>query len=436
MKAFSALIILISCIFMTLAHAGFVVGNGGDALLCKKSLDNPLDGTYALDYILTLTDKAEAEGLSPVSSWKDSSERLQRVLTEKVPTLAPYFKEFTETVFNRDYSKTKVWEPTPFGLRDLEDENITSLIPQNCKTEGKTQLIQAVIREFQNYSGTQRGHIIYKYDPEVVKSLDQKSPLQLSFLMVHEWLWDLSQNVNRNRRINRFLHSQEIETMSSEDVIKSLQGMGLTIPGVQSDLFAEESCQGTRLTMKDLTEHYPQYAVLANWGQIRIERRERQLTCPEGDCVGQWRKPLGPAPVLENFPFFLSPSWDGGPGAFPLKIVSPGYMSSTGRSVRYGSGQIACRFIQDSEQNIECKIMEPEFAYPLLNISGFEVPLEKLPLLKGVLTTECFRLKATSNYDVEYVDFRHRPGESITMGQETVLYLRAAGGMFIKPWPN
>lgn len=433
MKAFSALIILISSLSMAPAHAGFVVGNGGDAIVCKKAPDNSLNGTYALDYVITLTDKLGTEGLSPVSSWKDSSERLLRVLTEKVPTLVPYFKEFTETVFNRDYSKTKVWEPSPFGLRDLDDESITSLIPQNCKTESKTQLIQAVIREFQNYSGTQRGHIVYKYDPEVVQSLDQKSPLQLSFLMVHEWLWDLSQNVNRNRRINRFLHSQEIETMSSEDVIKSLQGMGLAIPGVQSDLFAEDSCQGTRLTMKDLTDYYPQYAMLANWGQIRIERRERQLDCPEANCVGQWRKPSISSPILEDFPLFLSPSWDYGPGEFPLKIVSPSYMTSTGRSVRHGSGQIACRFIQDPEQNIECKIIEPDFAYPLLNISGFEGPLEKLPLLKGVLTTECFRLKATSNYNIDYLDFYGGHRGAITVEQETVLYLRAKDGMFMKP---
>ncbi|HEY8269762.1 MAG TPA: hypothetical protein VIG33_02660, partial [Pseudobdellovibrionaceae bacterium] len=363
----------------------------------------------------------------------NSSERILKILQDKAPTLAPYFKDFRDLVFNTDYSKTKVWESTPFGLVELDDQNITSLIPENCKKEGKTQLIQAVIREFQSFSGADIGHIIYKFDPKIVDSLDKKSPLQLSFLMVHEWLWDLSQNVDRNRRINRFLHSREIESMSSEKVIKTLQGMGLTIPDVQADLFDDQVCQGTPMTAQDLDTHYPGAYVLASWGQISIQQRQRVLNCPAPlkNCDTAWKDMVNSNLLFQdNYKYFLSPTWVDNNRKFPLKIISPQYMNHIGQSVRYDRGQFACRFTEDPKQNIECKIIDPIFYSPLFGSSP--EPFQEMPLLKGILTTECFRLKATGNTKIEIFG-NVQSGEGQVRETETVFYLRAKDGVFLKP---
>jgi len=434
MKSFLMLSIL-SLIFVSSAEARFVVGNGGDAIQCQPSNDNKLNGAYSLDYIVTLANAQGDDGLTPVSSWKDSAERIYNLLLVKTPTLAPYFREFRETVFNKDYTKTKIWEPTPFGLVEIDDQNITSLIPANCHKDGKVQITQAVIRQFSEFSGTDKGHIIYKYDPAIVASLDQKSPLQLSMLMVHEWLWDLSQNVDRNRRINRFLHSREIETMAPEAVIDSLKGMGLSIPGVQSDIFDERICQGEPMKAKDFNEYYPGGFVLANWGALQIEKRERQLNCPAfmKACNLTWRTPSFPSDIFTQFRFSLSPNWTDGNRDYPLKILSPEYFTKNGGFFLPGRGQISCRFVEDPQFNIECKLDDPTLYYPLFSeATGIESKKWMSATLKATLTTECFRMRAVGMRDD---DIYTTGGESGPLQNEieTVFYLRANNGVFLKP---
>lgn len=411
--------------------ARFVVGNGGDAILCAVNSDNKLSGYYSLDYVLTLVNRHGDDGLAPVSSWQNSAERIYNLLLEKTPSLAPYFREFRENVFNKDYTKTKVWEPTPFGLVELDDQNITSIIPENCKKDGKTQITQTVIREFQIFSGVKKGYVIYKYDPEMVASLDKNSPLQLSMLLVHEWLWDLSQNVERNRRVNRFLHSKEIESMSSEAVIDSLKNMGLFIPDRQADIFDDRICQGTPITAKDFNEYYPKPFTLSNWGALSIGERQREVICPQNmiSCNSTWKKSIIPS-VLTDHPFFLSPSWKTD-RSYPLKIISPQYLQSIGRSVQYGVGQIACRFINDSQQNLECKVQDTKFYYPLFNqssaVADFQDPSF---IMKATLTTECFRLKVTSYIQIQSVS--HEGNAELKLEKESVFYLRAPDNLFLR----
>lgn len=418
-----------------MASARFVVGNGGDAIFCQKSADNKLDGYYALDYVVTLASKTGDDGLTNVASWDKSSERIYNLLLVKAPTMAPYFKEFRETVFNKDYSKTKVWEPTPFGLMDLDDQNITSLIPENCKKDGKVQITQAVIRQFENYSGTERGHTIYKYDPDIVSSLDKKSPLQLSFLMVHEWLWDLSQNVDRNRRINRFLHSKEIESMPPEVVVNNLKGMGLIIPNVQAELFDDNICQGEPMKESDFNEHYPGGFVMANWGTVKIEQRQRQISCPSVmiGCDTTWKPLSFPSDVFTKFRFSLSPNWVDNNRQYPLKILSPDFFGAHGGHFMQGYGQLSCRFVKDATQNLECKIDDSNLYYPIFgNISDPDGKDAQSVVMKALLTTECFRLKARGHISSDVVGPDGRGGEFV-MEQETVFYLHAADGIFLKP---
>ena len=110
----------------------------------------------------------------------------------------------------------------------LNDQKIVTLIPTNCRQNGKVQIVQAVIRQESKFTGRPPGDLVYRFVPAVLDELESKAPMQLSFLLVHEWLWDVSKNVDRNRRINRFLHSEALEHLSAEAVQAQLAGLGLT----------------------------------------------------------------------------------------------------------------------------------------------------------------------------------------------------------------
>jgi hypothetical protein len=208
----------------SLAHAvsGNGVNNGGDAIQCRAGTANRLAGTYSLDYLLTLPSFSSPDReLAAVSSWGQSAERIYRLLLEKVPPAARGFDEFRQTAFNTDdYTKHRLWEPSDFGLVVLKDEKIGRAIPYNCKSGGKTMIVQAVLRLGKEFSGTDT--IIYKYVPEVVERLEHDDPLQLSFLMVHEWLWDLNDDVEENRAANRLLHSRRFEMLSPDEAAAAL----------------------------------------------------------------------------------------------------------------------------------------------------------------------------------------------------------------------
>lgn len=401
------LLILFTIMFSnTTFAAGIYVGNGGDGIYCKATTANGLKGYYALDYILTLSALSGDDGLAQVTSWQNSANRIFKILTDKVPSLAASFKEFSRLVYNTSYAEMRVWEPAPFGLNQLNDQRITSLIPDNCKADdGTYQVVQAVIRQYEGFSGTQTGHYIYKYFPKLLSDLDKQAPIQLSFLLIHEWLWDVSSNVDRNRRINRFLHSRAIEGMQPSEVVANLKGMGLYLPDKPADAFDPDSCQGYPLTEADLFSKYSGQAVLANMGQLKIDRRERMSECAQNEigCNPNWKNPAFKSRLLEEYRFFLSPAWEWDTKNYPIKIISPDLITKSGRPVKAVAAQIYCRFIDGKELNLECKLMDVDMGYPL-GLSLRNTPLNQWPIFSGKLTQECFRVSIPGHYTMELFD--------------------------------
>lgn len=395
----------VTAFFISLnAQAGVHIGNGGDGIICKPSPDNDLNGTYALDYVLTRTVVRGDDGLAAVKSWQDSAKRILALLTKNVPTLAPSFQEFTKLVYNTDYSQMRVWESAPYGLVDLNDQKITSLIPPNCVAPGgKVQVIQAVIRLYQSFSGAKPGYFVYKYFPQIVADLDLQAPIQLSFLMVHEWLWDHSTNVDRNRRINRFLHSREIETLTPVQVTAALQGMGLAIPGTQASPFDPASCQGYPLVEKDVFDRYGTSHVMANLGQLTVSVREKEVSCDgtSPSCNPAWRNPTFTPLTLTDNRFFLSPSYTASSQTHPLKWVSPEILQKSMIPITPGNGQVSCKFIQPTAQdprNLECKVTDHEMIYPLFRLQSSTTPVASAPTFKGLITEECSRFETLGVY--------------------------------------
>lgn len=235
-----AVTVLATLLFNAPAHGrgGTDIGNGGDLVKCVPYNANDLFGLYSLDYLVFSRESGASEP-PEVKSWEESIFGIRRALIDKVPELLPVFDEFVNNILNQDHSRRQVWEPTDYSLIEINDEQlpVAVKIPVNCRDNGKIQIVQAVIRQHQQFSGAPA--IVYKYMPKVFDKIAAERPLQLSFLLVHEFLWSISDNVDRNRRINWFFHSREFQQMSRTDVLDRLLGMGLDVRLVPRILDAE-----------------------------------------------------------------------------------------------------------------------------------------------------------------------------------------------------
>jgi hypothetical protein len=265
---------------------GVIVGNGGDVLRCGS------DGLFSLDYLLTEGSRVTPSNLPAPQTVQQSLNRIEWLLAQKVPTLLASFREHVRLLKNHDFTQTAVWEEAANGLINIQDEEIVNLLPANClNTEGKAELIQAIIREFWVFSGRPEGKTLFKYVPQIYAELETQKPLQLSFLLVHEWLWSISQNVDRNRRVGHFLHSNAFEQMSPAQVIAQLQGMGLLIPGVAEDVFSTQNCQGPLLDVDRLKNWRRGFDGVISLPKVSI----RSHNCTQNESCSPWETRAHPA---------------------------------------------------------------------------------------------------------------------------------------------
>ncbi len=248
------------------AIAGVTVGNGGDAVRCEVSDNSSYAGYYSFDYLMTL--REDNSDLQELATWGDQRERLLGLFEQKYPDLERFFRDFLARIPGEDavppeqiYLQERLWLEAIYGLVDLEDEQAIRKLPPNCYKKGAEknhlEVLQAVIRQ-KNESAT-----IYNYDPEVLRQLRYR-PLQYSFLIVHEWLWDFVEDPEALRRINRFLHSAQAETLSKVDFQNSLKNLGLSLhprkfvpvcqrtPGIQESIVLALKAPCELLTEGDL----------------------------------------------------------------------------------------------------------------------------------------------------------------------------------------
>lgn len=220
--------LLICALMSSFAHAGTRDAGGGDAILCQ---DGKL---YAWDYIQT---KPAENDIDPeILKAKSSSEILAIIYKRLLPLnpfLADSFADFMKR--NEDPLKPKekrVWISGVNPLIDLNDETFRR-IPRSCtgqldKAKIKDHLRQGVIRT--KKAGTD--FIIYEYDSEVFSLLEANSPVQLSFLLVHEWLRDYTDSPLSLMRAGRLLHSKSLTTTTSNQLNRALLQFGVRTPHV------------------------------------------------------------------------------------------------------------------------------------------------------------------------------------------------------------
>lgn len=197
--------------------------NGGDSLRCMASVENAFEGIYVLDYLVGATASEDAvAGLAD-----DSLNEIAEWLSRTVPALGMEFNLFVTDATNQIgihpiLSSDHVWRPRQLGLNNINDEVLVSPLPRNCHAaDGTIALQQTVVREW--VPGV-RG-LVFNYDQDAVNALTNAEH-QLSFLLVHEWLWTHADNADVIRNLNWFIHSRRSRELSTIDVTYTLASLG------------------------------------------------------------------------------------------------------------------------------------------------------------------------------------------------------------------
>ena len=192
---------------------GSTVGKGGDTIKCDPSSLNDFSGHYTLDYLLE--SNSGAYQTAPNLNFEILKNKLTRYFGANHPELAKSLDNYSQSLFKKDASLGRIWTKTETKLFDIKDEEIIKRIPENCLEleAGKfvLKLQQTVIRQsFKDF-------IEYNYDESILLEQRKNNPLQYSFFLVHEWLWDFTRNIEAVRKLNWILHSSKLEAVSADE---------------------------------------------------------------------------------------------------------------------------------------------------------------------------------------------------------------------------
>lgn len=191
---------------------GSLIGNGGNTVMCRYEAGAEFQGFFTLDYLLDFRQSGPYSQTVPVASWEDSRARIAQGLARLSPVLAKSFQEYAENILSDHVSLGRRWMPWDLTGTLIDDQEITQRLPANCYLDPKTlDLRQTVVRRY-GYDKVE-----YLYQQDILENLRLHNPLQFSFFMVHEWLWDFTQDVRSLRRLNWILHSEEFATLKTSD---------------------------------------------------------------------------------------------------------------------------------------------------------------------------------------------------------------------------
>ncbi|MDZ4661063.1 MAG: hypothetical protein SGJ18_05530, partial [Pseudomonadota bacterium] len=215
----------------SLTYAGGAVGNGGDTVFCEdQARVSTFKGFYNLDYLINkISDVEMSKDFEKVVGPNDPSDvNFRRILKafqsdKKYKVLYYDLKGFYEGIWANVLGQRYVWKKAPYGVVDVEDEGLRHRIPPNC-LDAKNQLIQTVLRTPKNWQmeipGRQGSYYVfgadYTYSTQIISKL---LPLQLSFLLFHEWLRNFTHDPELIRDANAVFHS---EGWSGDDIEKKL----------------------------------------------------------------------------------------------------------------------------------------------------------------------------------------------------------------------
>lgn len=201
-----AVLLLMAFLPISFAHGkgGVVVGNGGHVVRCSGEIDY-----LSVDYVLG---KKWFPNVKPVPArtLSASLNRIASLLEVRNPALAKSYREFVSLFMNGDDSKPYVWK-TPLSHTTPGDDEFDYL-PISCRnSRGSIDVRQAILRTatFGPFGDPQ---VVLEFDPVVLVLLQSYGgPIQLSFVITHEWLWSITDDPKENRRLNYYMHSPLFE---------------------------------------------------------------------------------------------------------------------------------------------------------------------------------------------------------------------------------
>lgn len=220
------MIFLFTILISAFSNAGGVAGNGGDIIFCEKSATNNFSGFYVLDYLATF-DADAGDDPNPLKSiYKDlRKKKSQDKFEGAAESLEQFFENMKTQLFTKpNYNLPNIWFSHTFGLIDVRDENLIQLLPPNCYKKdslgNKLDIYQTIVREDGTF-----GSVIFHYDPTNIRRVLDLTPIQFSYLVIHEWLRKTFTDANKIRNVNRLLHSSDFKSATSQTAAQMLQNV-------------------------------------------------------------------------------------------------------------------------------------------------------------------------------------------------------------------
>ncbi len=164
-------------IFSTLnAFAGGAVGNGGGFAYCSHN-----QRLFAYDYLLTLNHSFGRD--IPAADMNKSIQYIASHLQRLNDPLIKEFLEFFSIIYTQTAGKKFLWFQQK-NLRLMLELDLEKLLPSQCRARKQAAYF------FAPFAGVP--YSSYKYDPDLLASVQAQlqGPLQVSYLWVHEWLWN------------------------------------------------------------------------------------------------------------------------------------------------------------------------------------------------------------------------------------------------------
>jgi hypothetical protein len=203
---------------------GTIVDNGGDFVDCGNGQE-AIRGILSTDYVLTIGAMDQVPEHANSTEYLD---RLKRLVDAKLPEWSADFANYLSALSADDPNGSRIWRASPDPLTDLANDDPVRLYPMQCRKPlqpDEPNLIQAVRRRY--YLDSLVPKLIYETDAALLARMQDEAPLQYSFLIFHEWLWDYTHSAYANRWVNRLFHDNRIESMSAADVRSYLAGYGI-----------------------------------------------------------------------------------------------------------------------------------------------------------------------------------------------------------------
>jgi hypothetical protein len=241
MSLIRVLSIVATLISSLTSYAGDMVRNGGDLIICDAA-EFGEHKSALLDYAVALISNTNAEIELPFETISD----LSLAIRQKDKNLADDLSFFIDEAMGQIYGNAmpnarNVWKPSKLRLLNIGDEELAereqlvSALPDSCLHDvgGKksVQLRQLVAREKE----TGRNRTTFYFDSEAMELIKDR-PDQLSFLIIHEWLWSHAGHANTVRELNWYFHAYEWKTMDTVDFLNALASMGFNFSSEKTEV--------------------------------------------------------------------------------------------------------------------------------------------------------------------------------------------------------